>query len=250
MRLSARAAALALLSGLFWTTGKMPARANVVMPAPAQSYLPEAISVSGHAEIKAKPDVAYLNLGVTTQAASSDAAARDNATRTTALLAAVRKAGIAAADIQTQGYYVQPQYDYRTSPAVLTGYQAANTIQVTVHDLAKVGALIDTATKAGATQAGDVSFDLLNRQGVQRQALADAVRDARARAEALAGAAGVGIGRVLSLSDGTAPVAVQPPYPMMRSAMAAAPKEDATPITPQQITISADVSALYAIAAR
>ncbi len=228
-----------------------PARANVVLPIPAmQSALPESISVSGHAEIKAQPDVAYLNMGVTTTGKTPDEASRLNATQTTALITSLRKANVAASDIHTQGFFVQPQYDYRTQPAVLAGYQATNSLQVTVHVLANAGPLLDTATKAGATQVGDISFDLVNRQSVQRQALAAAVRDARARADTLAQAAEVGVGRLLSLSDSTAPVVVERPYPMMRSAMAKSDDQAATPISPQQIVITADVSALYAIGPR
>lgn len=228
-----------------------PARANVVMPMPAmQSALPEAISVSGHAEIKAQPDVAYINMGVTTQGKTPDAASRLNATRTTALIGSLRKAGVAAADIHTQGFFVQPQYDYRTQPAVLTGYEATNSLQVTVHVLANAGPLLDTATQAGATQVGDISFDLLNRQSVQRQALTAAVRDARSRADTLASAAEVGVGRLLSLSDSTAPVVVERPYPMMRATLSKSADQAPTPISPQQIVVTADVSALYAIGPR
>ncbi len=228
-----------------------PVRANVVMPMPPmQSALPEAISVSGHAEIKAQPDVAYLNMGVTTTGKTPDAASRLNATRTTALISSLRRANVAASDIHTQGFFVQPQYDYRTQPAALTGYEATNSLQVTVHALAQAGLLLDTATKGGATQVGDISFDLIDRQGVQRQALAAAVRDARSRAGILAGAAEVGVGRLLSLSDSTAPPVVERPYPLMRTMAAGAEAQAPTPISPQQIVITADVSALYAIAPR
>ncbi len=229
----------------------VPARANVVMPMPAmQSVLPEAISVSGHAEIKAQPDVAYINMGVTTQGKTPDEASRLNATRTTALINSLRKANVAASDIHTQGFFVQPQYDYRTQPAVLTGYQATNSLQVTVHALANAGPLLDTAAKAGATQVGDISFDLVNRQSVQRQALMAAVRDARARADTLAQAAEVGVGRLLSLTDSTAPVVVERPYPMIRAALAKSEDQAPTPISPQQIVVAADVSAMYAIGPR
>jgi len=229
----------------------VPARAQVVMPMPTkQSALPEAISVSGHAEIKAQPDVAYINMGVTTTGKTPDAASRLNATQTTALISSLRRANVAASDIHTQGFFVQPQYDYRATPAVLTGYEATNSLQVTVHVLANAGPLLDTATKAGATQVGDISFDLVNRQSVQRQALMAAVRDARARADTLAQAAEVGVGRLLSLSDSTAPTVVERPYPLMRAALAGSEAQAPTPISPQQIVITADVSALYAIAPR
>jgi len=242
LRLALRLAACLLLAGTL-----APARANVVLPTPVQSVLPEALSVSGHAEIKAKPDVAYVTLSVQTQAASSDLAVPRNAAQTTGLLAALRKAGVAPADIQTQGYQGQTTYDYQQSPPRPTGYEVVNTIQMTVHDLAQVGPLIDLSYKNGATQAGDVSFDLLHRKAVQNQALADAVRDARDRASILAQAAGVGVGRLLSLTDGAAPLALQSVYGLRATGMAASAPQVPTPIAPQQITITADVSAVYAI---
>lgn len=229
----------------------LPARANVVLPMPAmQSLLPEAISVSGHGEIKTEPDVAYLQMGVTTTGNTPDEVTRLNATRTTALLNAMRKAGVAASDIQTQGFSVQPQYDYRATPAVLTGFEAVNSLQITVRVLAQAGPLLDTATRAGATQVGDISFDLLHREAVQRAALAAAVRDARGRADTLAQAAEVGVGRLLSLSDSTAPTVVERPYPLMRGMAVGAAAPPPTPVLPQQIVITADVSALYAIGPR
>ena len=223
------------------------AQANFVPPAMRMS-MPETISVSGHAEVKAKPDAAYMSLSVTTQARAQSDAAKDNAVRTTALLAALKKAGVDAKDIQTQGYSVQPQYDYNPSPPVLTGFQAVNSVQITVHDLSRVGPLLDTAVNAGATQAGDISFDLMDRNAVQNEALAKAVAQARAHADVLAAAADVSVGRPVSISEGSAPV-VQP-LMMARSAMMAKDAAPVTPIAAQQITVSADVSIVYAIAAK
>lgn len=233
--------ALSLLSVPTW------AQAQFAPPLGMKMSLPETLSVSGHAEVKAKPDVAYLSLSVTTTARQQADAAQDNARRTTALLAALKKAGVQAAQIQTQGYSVQPQYDYTPSPPVLTGFQAVNSIQVTVTDLPRVGVLLDVATGAGATSAGDVSFDLLDREAVQNAALAKAVAQARAHANVLAAAAGIAVGRPMSVSEGSAPV-VQPLL-MARSAMALKEAAPTTPISAGQITVSADVSVVYAIAA-
>lgn len=234
--------ALSLLSVPTWAQG------GFAPPMGLRMSMPETISVSGHAEVKAKPDVAYISLSVTTTARQQADAAQDNARRTTALLAALKKAGVKDAQIQTQGYSIQPQYDYQPSPPVLTGFQALNSIQVTVTNLSRVGVLLDVATNAGATSAGDVSFDLLDRDAVQNAALTKAVTQARARAEVLAAAAYIAVGRVMSVSEGSAPV-VQP-IMMARSAMALKEAAPTTPISAQQITVSSDVSVVYAIAAR
>ncbi len=226
------------------------AAADIVsMPLYAQTGVPEGITVSGHAELKSKPDVAYLTVSVTTQSRDQEKAAQDNATRTTALLDALRKAGVADKDIQTQSYTLEPQYDYNANPPVLTGFQAVNTVQITIHDLTKAGLLIDKSISAGATQAGDLSFDLLDRKGLERQALADAVRDAAAKAGAMTDAAGMGLGRLLSLTESGTSSPPPSPRPMMMRAMAAEAAPP-TPISPQQITVTADVTAVYALASK
>ena len=175
--------------------GLAPARAAIVRPGPIdQAVVSEGLTAHGHAELKVKPDIARLTVSVTTQAAQQAAAAQDNARRTTTLLAALKAAGVAEKDIQTQSYNVQPQYDYKPSPPVLTGFQATNSIEVTVRDLSKAGMIVDKATQSGATDVSGLSFDLADRTAAERQALALAVKDARAKADAMAQAAGVGVG--------------------------------------------------------
>lgn len=209
-----------------------------VMPA-------EGITVQGHGEIKVKPDIALLLLSVTTQSQNQAEAVQQNAARTTALLAALRGAKIADKDIQTLSYTVQPQYDYKPSPPVLTGYQVQNSVQATVRDLTKVGFVLDKATAGGASEVGGVSFDLSDRAASQSEALRLAVGSAKLKAGVMADAAGVNLGRLLTLTEGgTAPVAR--PMLAMRAMAALAPE---TPIADQQITVSADAVLVYAMGA-
>lgn len=206
----------------------------------------EGLTVHGHAELKVKPDIAYVDVGVVTQSKDSTQAVQDNAVHATDLLKALRGAGLADKDIQSQFYGVQPQYDYQASPAVLTGYQVTNNFRVTVRDLTKVGQVIDKATGAGGNQVNGVTFDLADRTQSESQALAQAVVSAKAKAAVMAQAAGVSLGRLLTLSDGTAPT-VEPVVfgaapRMMKAAMA-----PSTPIQSQDISITADVTAVYAL---
>ena len=85
----------------------------------------EGITAYGHGEVKVKPDIALLTIAVTTQNKDQAEAVAQNATRTTAVMQALKDAGIAEKDIQTQSYTVQPQYDYDAKPPALTGYQVA-----------------------------------------------------------------------------------------------------------------------------
>lgn len=206
----------------------------------------EGITALGHGEVKVKPDIAQVTLTVTTQSADQSAAVRQNAVRTTAVLAALRGIKIADKDIQTQSYTVQPQYDYKPSPPLLTGYQVQNSVQATVHDLTKIGLVIDKATARGASEVGGISFDLSDRAQAQEQALSLAVTAAKRKAGVMASAAGVELGRLLTMSEGGDTTPIQPVYAMraMKVSSDAAPE---TPINDQQITVDADATLMYAM---
>jgi uncharacterized protein YggE len=115
---------------------------------------------------------------------------------------------------------------------------------VTLRDVSKAGLIVDKATDAGATAVDGVQFDLADQSRAQGLALIDAVRNARIKADLIAGAAGVDLGRVLSISEGTAPT-IQPLMFQARVAVAAAAQP--TPIQDQDIDITADVTVSYSI---
>ena len=240
MTLNIASALVALTIGLL-----SPARSQDMMRPQTMLAVSEGITAHGHGEIKMKPDIAQVTVAVTTQSKDQAEAVSQNATRTTATLAALKDAGIAAKDIQTQSYTVEPQYDYRTSPAVLTGYQVANSVQATVRDLTKVGLVIDKTIGAGASQISGVSFELTDQTKAQAQALAIAVVTAKIKATVMAQAAGVDLGRLLTMNEGSAPV-VQPVFAMRAMAKSA---DVQTPIADQQITVTADATLTYAMGA-
>jgi len=213
---------------------------------PTRGTTDEGLTVHGHSELKVKPDIAYITLSVTTQTRAQAEAVSTNATRSVNLIAALKKAGIQSQDIQTMSYTVEPQYDYNTSPPIGVGYQVTNTFQVTVRDLTKVGLILDTASKTGSTQAGDVRFDLADHTKYQGEALVAAVAEAKFRADLMAGAAGVSLGRLVALSDMDVPV-VTPIFMQKRMGVMAAAAQPTTPVQDQQVDITADVVAVYSI---
>ena len=242
MTLPISGALIALTFGLMG-----PARSQGMLRPSPMIAISEGITAQGHGEIKVKPDIAQVTVAVTTQSKDQAEAVSRNATQTTATMAALRSAGIADKDIQTQSYTVEPQYDYQVSPAVLTGYQVTNSVQATVRDLTKVGLVIDKTIGAGASQISGVSFDLADHTQAQAQALAIAVVTAKLKATVMAQAAGVDLGRLMTMTEGSAP-AVQVVQPVFMRAMA---KSDAapTPIADQQITVTADATLTYAMGA-
>ncbi len=204
------------------------------------------ITVSGHAELKMKADVAYVTLTVQTSSREQTAAVAENATKATALVGALKASQIADQDIQTEDYTVSADYDNNANPPVLTGYEVSHTYQVTIHNLSKAGLIVDKATQSGATQVGDLDFELLDRDRAQGEALVQAVANAKSKADLAAGAAGVSVGRLISLTEGGASFVPQPIF-ARGMAMGPATQAPTTPISPQQITLTSDVTATYAI---
>ncbi|MGI4790574.1 MAG: SIMPL domain-containing protein [Janthinobacterium lividum] len=228
-------------------SGLGPARSQAFGQPMQVSASAEGITTTGHGEVKVKPNIARITITVTTQSTDQAEAVRQNATRTTAVLAALRGVQIADKDIETQSYTVQPQYDYKPSPPLLTGYQVQNSVQATVRDLTKIGLVIDKATAGGASEIGGVSFDLSDRAQSQSQALSQAVIAAKRKAGVMASAAGVDLGRLLTMTEGSTEPVIRPVYAMRSLKVADTSAE--TPVNDQQITISADATLVYAMGA-
>ncbi len=208
----------------------------------------EGVTAQGHSEIKEKPDVARMTFSVTTNARHSSDAVQQNAERTTAVMTSLQSVGVAAKDIQTQSYTVQPTFDYSESPPKRKGYQVENSFEVTVRDLTKVGLVLDSATGDGVSEIGSMSFDLSDRAGAEAQALSQAVASAKLKASVIAWAAGVDLGRLLSVTEGATAPPIRPvPLFAPRSLAAYGTPTSVTPIADQQITVTADATLVYAM---
>ncbi|HEY4632527.1 MAG TPA: SIMPL domain-containing protein, partial [Candidatus Limnocylindrales bacterium] len=153
------------------------------------------ISVSGTGRVFLKPDVADLRLGVTTTAKTVEEARAANATLMTAVISALKGLGIADRDVQTTTLSLGPVYDYskNTNPPRLTGYTLTNVVAVTIRDLEVAGAVIDGTMAAGATTLDSITFRVADQTTAEKEAREAAMREARAKAETLAAAAGVSI---------------------------------------------------------
>jgi uncharacterized protein YggE len=157
----------------------------------------EGITVTGVGTIEAVPDEAEFSLGVTTKGATARLALGENSERMQRLLAALKAAGVAARDLQTQDVSVSPAYRPNE------GYTASNSVSVRIRDLDRAGEILDTASRAGATNVYGPSLTRADRDGFEQNALERAVDNARKRAEALGRAAGVDVGTVTSITETT-----------------------------------------------
>lgn len=213
----------------------------------------QTIRVTGTGEARARPDQAVADFAVETASATAQAAASENAGVMERVIAALVRAGVPRERIETSGYNVFPEYDPQprpdqTTPAV-RGYRVMNTVTVTLDDVNRVGSVIDAALGAGANRVNGVRFGLRDPQAFRQRAIDDAVRRARADAEALAASLGVGLGMVREAY--TADVGTVQPVMYERMAMAADMAQSApTPINPGEQTVRATVVIVYAIGAR
>src|SRR6185503_16958784 len=164
------------------------------------------VTVGGEATIAVAPDTALIRIGVTSQGKNAREASEANARQITAVLAAIKASGIDDRDIQTSRLSLQPQYDpNKSGTARLTGFQVTNQLTVRIHDIGKLPDILDRAIAAGANEMSGIEFAVSQQSRLLDQARAEAVADARRKAELYAQAAGAKLGRVLQIADESAP---------------------------------------------
>lgn len=220
-------------------------------PEPPPRAEPRAVTVQATAVVEREPDRAVLDVAVETFAEDARAAAEENARTTAAVIAALREAGIPEDRIRTIGYNLRPEYEVERDPQRrdrrLAGYRTTNTVQITIDDLDRAGAIIDTAIDAGADRVMGLRFELADPQAARRDALREAVAAARADAEAIATAAGLRLGALLRATTGEVQI-IEPRPAMFETAMA--DRRVTTPIEPGPLRASATVTAVYALEPR
>lgn len=200
--------------------------------------LPPVISVTGQASIAVAPDHAQLRAGVTSQGASAREASDTNGSAMTAVMAALTAAGTAERDIQTSRLSLQPISEPdRVGPARITGFRASNQVTVTVHAIDKLSELIDRLVAAGANEIAGIEFRVSSPSQALDEARLKAIADARRKAEIYARAAGVTLGKPVSISEGGAI-----PLPVTRSDVTAAM---ATIVSPGERTLTVSVNVSF-----
>lgn len=207
------------------------------------------VTVGGEATTKVEPDAAVLNISVVTQSPQAITAQQENARKTEAVTAAIKNIAGANAEIKTSDYSLQPQYDYRDNrlPKIV-GYDARNSVIVTMNDLKNVGAVIDAASHAGANSIDNVSFILRQTSPARGQALSDATHQAMNKAQSIAQALGGRVLRVVeenesaTLTTGERGVEYQAGL-----SYDASERRSTTPITSGQLNIRSNVQLIVEI---
>lgn len=160
------------------------------------------VTVSGDSVVQAQPDTAILTLSVVTQASRALDAQQQNATRSDAVVKALKASAGAGAEVKTSGYSLQPQRVYKENqPPSIIGYEARNTVTVVLGDLTKVGGVIDAAAQVGSNEISGISFTLRKDRPARDEALRLATREAMSKAQVIANALGGRIARIIEVQE-------------------------------------------------
>jgi len=234
-----RLALYATAAGLTLATISASAQEARPMTAPIDGTV---LEISADGTSARTPDLAMIQAGVVTQAATAGDAMRQNSTRMAAVLAALKRAGVAERDIQTSSIALSPQYRYaQNEPPVITGYQASNQVTVRFRDIAKSGAILDALVKEGANNISGPNLTIDKPEAALDEARTAAVATARVRAELYAKAAGLRVDRILSISESGAMPAPPRPMMMMRAEAAA----DATQVVAGESELRVSLSVRF-----
>ncbi|MEK6637773.1 MAG: SIMPL domain-containing protein [Pseudomonadota bacterium] len=200
------------------------------------------LEISVRGEVKRVPDVAVISTGVITQSVDAATVMRDNAARMARVLTALKRAGVADKDVTTSAVNLSPQYRYNNNqPPVITGYQANNQVTVRFRDITRSGAILDALVKEGSNEINGPSLTIDKPEAAMDEARIAAISVGRARAEIYAGAAGMKIKRIVSISENEGMSVV--PRPMM--AMMAKSAEADTVIMPGEQALGVTVTMVF-----
>ena len=178
------------------------------------------ITVSSQGKTTATPDLAEITFSVVTTGKDPQTLTENNVSKMNAAMEFLSSEAIATSDIATTGYDLQPAYNYdnTTQRNYITGYTLTQTVQVKVHDMTKVAAVLAGLTPLGVNQVGNVDFTFSNQDQFVALARADAIGKDEVKAQEMATQAGTLLGPVVSISEN---VFVPQPYPVYGMAVGA-----------------------------
>jgi uncharacterized protein YggE len=203
------------------------------------------LNATGEGKVYIAPDIAYINIGVHTEASEVSTAMSDNSAQAQSVSDALQALGVEAKDIQTTNFSIYPITSYDNNGQMTgTHYAVDNSVYVTVRDLAQLGNLLDAVVSSGANTINGISFDIQDKAAATAQARDMAIEDAKAEAAAIAKTAGVSLGDLQSISiseNGT----INPVYEGKGGAMYSSNVE--APVSAGQLMISVNAYLTYAI---
>lgn len=204
------------------------------------------LNVNGAGQVSLTPDIAYIYIGVHDESPTASTAVDANKTHTTAVITAIKAAGVDEKDINTSNFSIWPSQQYAPDGTISgTTYMVDNTVYIVVRDIAGLGDLLDAAISAGANNVNSITFDVSDKTAAVKEARTKAIDDAKTQAQELADAAGVTLGNIQSISFyDNSPV---PMYAGKGGGGGAVMADSSVPIQPGQLNISVSVNIVYEI---
>lgn len=212
---------------------------------PASTPATRTLSVTGTGKVYVTPDIATISVGVRSEEKDAAEAVASNNAQAKRISQALVAKGVDEKDIQTSSFSIYPQQQYDDQGNLVgTTYVVENTVYVTVRDLDQLGELLDAVVQAGANNIYGIQFDVEDRESALTEARQKAVDNAEAQAQELAQAAGVTLGELQTISTYSSG-----PVPVFEGKGGGAVDAAAStvPISPGQLSVTADVSVVYAI---
>jgi len=233
---------LVLAVGLLAACSSAPAQ---VVSATAAAT-PRTLVATGHGEVYITPDIAYINVGIHTEADDVSTALSDNNTQAQTISDTLTSMGVDKKDIQTTSFNVYPMSTYGPDGSVTRKYFGVdNTVYVTVRDLSSMGKLLDAVVKSGANTINGISFDLQDKDAVNAQARDLAIQKAKDEATGIAKSAGVTLGDLqnIQITTNSSPVQVY----NAKAAAIGGGGNASVPVASGQLVIAVDANLTYQI---
>jgi len=222
---------------------KVPNQA-VATPARDDNKRVTRVMIVGDSIVQAQPDTAILTISVVTQNRSAITAQQENAAKSDEVVRVLKTVAGAGAEVKTSGYSLQPQRVYKEGqPPTISGYEARNTVTVTMSDLTKVGSVIDGAAQAGSNDVSGIAFTLRQDRPARDRALGEATREAMSKAQVIAQALGGRVVRIVEVQEEG--FQQRPPVPIYQTETFMAKRDAvATPIEVGSLEISSRVQVI------
>lgn len=228
---------------------------SLVSPALAQDHMQPPfprMSMQGSGVVTSAPDIATISTGVVANAKTAKLALDANNEAMSALIGVVKAAGVAARDIQTSGFSVQPRYihsDKRDAsgyqlPARISGYQVSNSVTIRIRDLDSIGSVLDSVVNVGSNTIGSIRFGVDDSSELLNKAREGAMANALSKANLYADAAGVCLGSILNITENGG---FRPEPMMMRTMAADSAMESAVPVEAGELSFAMSVNVEWAL---
>lgn len=227
----------------FEAKSMQPVEQNAATPGRDENRRITRVMVAGDSIVQAQPDTAIITVAVVTQNRTAITAQQDNAAKTDAVVRALKASAGTGAEVKTSGYSLQPQRVYKEGqPPTITGYEARNSVTVTLSDLTKVGSVIDAAAQAGANDFSNVAFTLRQDRQARDRALSEATQVAVSKARVIATALGGRLVRIVEVQEEG--FQQRPPVPIYQTDTFMAKQSVATPIEVGSLDVTSKVQVI------